>query len=388
MSLFNRELITKELIPFLETVTPGVDKHHLIESLISRFSLVRDRSVYYCADFALRVSTSKTSTFSNTVLSLSNLLKYDSRPFIVLVVRPNSISALLANTTMLKKISHSSHLLRIDNIKGSFNGTDIMLELDGIDNKPENFERLFGIHQAFTKEENIERLVEATNGISPHKTKPSFSESQLKIILQAPRRAERFEQSPYRMQLANDLENRTSRVADAITIAALIENVNLRGRVIEELITSDDPNIIEAIRKDLRAGRMLALKTDQKLGDYSRHFQDFNTETDIKTKVLFLQSSPKAFNIDKLLEFLATKDSVYMFFLLGIAENGLIITRLVSVFDNELLNALRIQFHWAGRNSRGVTQFDGSKLDKLLYKQQDNILIRNSIDYLQKLISL
>jgi len=36
-----------------------------------------------------------------------------------------------SNTTFLKKISHSSHELRTDNIKGSFNGSDIMVVYEG-----------------------------------------------------------------------------------------------------------------------------------------------------------------------------------------------------------------------------------------------------------------
>lgn len=388
MGIYNKELIDDQLIPFLGQIQPGTDKKHLIQLLVSKFHLVKDRSVYYCPEFALRISTSKNSSFSNTVLSLSTLLKYDTTPFIVVVVRPNKLSIYLANTTLLKKVSHSSHQLRVDNIKGSFNGSDILTSLDGIENSPVNFSRLFGIHQAFTQDENIARLVEATNGISPHKAKPIFSSSQVKTILEAPTRTISFEQSEFHAQLREDLEARTTKVADAITTAALIENVNLRGRVIEELVTSDDPNIIDAIRRDLHDGRILTLKTDQELGDYSRKFQNYHTETDIKTKVMYLQSSPKAFNIDKLLTFLSEIDSVYMFFLIGIDDNGKLVTRLISVFDENLLSALRVQFHWAGRNSRGVTQLDGTKLDEIILSSESNISPGKAIEYLKQLIDL
>jgi len=40
----------------------------------------------------------------------------------------------MANTTFLKKISHSSHQLRVDNVRGSFLGHDIMREYEGIEN--------------------------------------------------------------------------------------------------------------------------------------------------------------------------------------------------------------------------------------------------------------
>ena len=93
------------------------------------------------------------------------------------------------------------------------------------------------------------------------------------------------------------------------------------------------------------------------------------TETDIKTKVLFLQSAPKAFNVDKMLSFLATDNSVYLFYLVGINERNEIQTRLVSVFEHRLLNSTKIQHHWAGRNSRGVAQFEGSTLDTIIEDQ-------------------
>jgi len=102
------------------------------------------------------------------------------------------------------------------------------------------------------------------------------------------------------------------------------------------------------------------------LGDYSKNYPSFNTETDIKTKVMFLNGNPKAYNIDKLLEFLATEKSVYMIYLLGIGEAGEIVARLCSVYDNRLINATNVIHHWAGRNSRGVAQFLGTALTKIL----------------------
>ena len=56
-------------------------------------------------------------------------------------------------------------MLRIDNVKGSFNGSDIVTDYEGTPNVPENFAELFALHSAFTWEENLERLVEATNEI-------------------------------------------------------------------------------------------------------------------------------------------------------------------------------------------------------------------------------
>ena len=56
---------------------------------------------------------------------------------------------MLANTTFLIKLSHSSQNFTADNIKGSFNGTDIMPEYQGLSNTPENFKALFELHSEF-----------------------------------------------------------------------------------------------------------------------------------------------------------------------------------------------------------------------------------------------
>ena len=58
------------------------DKARLARIVSEAFRLTKDRSVYYCADYALRFSSSASRNFGNTVLSFSNLRKYDGRPFI------------------------------------------------------------------------------------------------------------------------------------------------------------------------------------------------------------------------------------------------------------------------------------------------------------------
>ena len=110
------------------------DKARLAHMVADAFHLIRDRSVYYCADYALRFSASAGRNFGNTVASLSRLQKYDDRPFIVCLVTPSQNYCLIANTTFLKKISHTSQELREDNIRGSFNGSDIVREFEGISN--------------------------------------------------------------------------------------------------------------------------------------------------------------------------------------------------------------------------------------------------------------
>lgn len=231
---------------------------------------------------------------------------------------------MLANSTFLKKISHSSQELRIDNIRGSFNGSDIMLEYDSMENTPDNFQRLFAYHAGLSFQDNLERLVESTNDIVGRNLKFPVSSMDERNILLSVDRAERFLQSPEYVDLNNDLDSRVSRVQGEIAIAAFIDNVNMRGRVIEYLITDDGSTLKDKIINALHFGSPLPdFKTEDKLGDYSKTYPSYITETDIKTKVLFLDGNPKAYNIDKLLEFLSTQKSVYMIYLLAGCCTGL-----------------------------------------------------------------
>jgi hypothetical protein len=78
----------QELLTLIEANNGINDKAHLARIVTDTFHLTLDRSVYYCTHFAIRFSSSASRNFGNTVLSLSNLRKYDDRPFIVCLVTP------------------------------------------------------------------------------------------------------------------------------------------------------------------------------------------------------------------------------------------------------------------------------------------------------------
>lgn len=363
--MYNRDVI-EQLAQYVFSQNGISDKAILQTSVQQKFNLVKERSVFYCEWFAIRFCKAASKNFSNTVLSLSALHRYDNRPFIVCLVTPTRNYLMLANATFLKKISHSSQALRRDNIKGSFNGSDIMRVFEGFENTPENFEFLYTSHENYTFEENLDRLVEATNNIAPTGKRFVPTEAQTNTIFKSVSRSESFLHSDEYQILNNDLNHRVRAVESEIAIAAFIDNVNLRGRIIEYLITSED---------DLKATLMESLRTKQplpkvftsdKLGDYEREFEHYLTETDIKTKILFLSSNPKAYNIDKLLSFLSTEKSVYLIYVVAINKDRTIQTRLCSMFNRQLLSGTRIMKHWAGRNSRGVTQYDGKALESVI----------------------
>ncbi len=316
--------------------------------------------------FAIRFCRAAGVSFSNTVLSLSALHKYDDRPFLICLVTPDANHLMLSNTTFLSKISHSSQDLRCDNIRGSFNGSDVMRIFEGVANIPGNFEFLYTSRENFTFEENLVRLVEATNHISPTGKRFAPTTDQMVCIHRSVDRAISFLSSSQYRILDEDLRLRVQTVETEIAIAALIDNVNLRGRIIEYLITAET-DLKETLMRSLRSGSPLPeIFTADELGDYTREFEAYCTETDIKTKVLFLSSNPKGYNIDKLPAFLSEEKSVYLIFVVAIDEHQHIRTRLYSMYNRQLLAGTRIMKHWAGRNSRGVTQYDGRTLEDMV----------------------
>ena len=296
----------------------------------------------------------------------------------------------MANTTLLKKISHSSQQLRENNIRGSFNGSDIAREFEGITNSAENISRLFNIHEGIGFEGNLARLVEATNNISPTGVKFVVSESAASTILASPQRAERFMVSEDCAVLKAELDAQVNRFRSEILLAALIENVNVRGRIIEYLIAGEDEALRQQIVSALKAGDrgIPRFKTDNTLGDYTRVFPAYNTETDVKTKIMILSSNPKAYNLDKVLEFLAEPQSVFLFYFVGVDPGKIVNTVLVSMFQAKLLRCTILLKHWSGRNSRGVSQFEGVAINDLILKPEFAIDVGESSEFLQRVIAL
>jgi hypothetical protein len=330
----------------VKSSTPRADKAEIQQAYVERFSPQRRRSLFIGQGYSMRFSETQGSSFSNTVLSLSALREVDDCEMVVCVVGPISVRFLLANSTFLSKISHSSHRLRIDNVKGSFNGTDILTNYEGVANQPETFEQLFAMHAAFTWAENLERLVEATTAIVARNLRFDPTAEQRAVILAAPERAAAALSSTRFTEAENELRAIVLQGEAEIVLAAAVENVNLRGNRIERLVTGG--------------------ATVHELGDLRRAFGGGELVVDVKTKLLDRVSAPKAYNIDKMLAFLAKEGSVFAFLVLGVdVRAATVVARLVPVLDQILLAATAVQHHWAGRGSRGVTQLSG-RFDRVL----------------------
>ena len=371
-----------KLIDFIKRLDGQASKARLQELVQKEFSLIKDRSVFYTDTFAIRFSSSKSTSFSNTVISLSNLQKYDDSPFVVCLNTPNKNYLFLANTTFLSKVSHSSQELREDNIRGSINGSDIVKVFNDIDNEPKNFAELF--------DGNLARLVEATNNISPSGSKYNIRAIDKDMILQAPQRAKDFVASAEYGKLKSELDQMTKAYKNEIILASLIDNVNIRGRVIEYIIAGEDDRLRSEIIHALQKGtkRIPSFRTKNTLGDFAKVFDKYDTATDIKTKVMILNSAPKAYNLDKMLEFLAKEKSVFMFYFVGIMPKEVVGQVLISMFQDDLRDTTHLLKHWAGRNSRGVSQFSGQTIDALIKEPNNNIDIIKSQDFLENIMNL
>jgi hypothetical protein len=324
---------------FKQSFFSNKDKGKIVDSVAKDISLGKDgRSLFFSEKVAVRFSYVDGASFSNTVLSLKMVLKYDDRPIVIVVLKPNSVEYKLANTTFINKISHSSKTLEEDNIRGSFNGTDIIGSINGISNSKENFDDLFEYHSTIPTLENIKRIVASTKGIEPKSKKTLISQHSVFIDKTTAIYSSLSSDKEVRAILEN-LNRRTSEKQAEIIEASKIDNVNIRGNKIEKIITG--------------------VSSDHELGDLSFNGR-LKISIDIKSKLSDRQSSPKAYNIDKFLSTLLEPNSVLLLYILVIdIDNNTIRGALVSPLHPKVINASRIQHHWAGRNTRGVIQFSG-----------------------------
>ena len=103
---------------------------------------------------------------------------------------------------------------------------------------------------------------------------------------------------------------------------------------------------------------------------------------------MILNSNPKAYNLDKMLEFLAGNRAVFMFYFVGVDPGRIVDTVLVSMFQSDLLEATILLRHWAGRNSRGVSQFEGKAINRLIERPSTQIDEAKAQEFLSRVIAL
>jgi hypothetical protein len=226
------------------------------------------------------------------------------------------------------------------------------------------------MHSEFSWEENLTRLVQATSDIVGTGSRFSVDSQRAATILAAGSLAKQLSSHSEYLSIGQRLTDAVIQRGDEILRASAIDNVNLRGNRIEQLLTeAGNFHRLDDLVFTLKIGATVVV--------------------DIKTKILALQSSPKGYNIDKYLQTLALGQTAISFFFLGLdAPNAAIRTAFASTLDYSILAATRIQFHWAGRNSRGVTQLTGDL--SFLFKPtfRETIDLPTAEQFLQKLIDL
>jgi hypothetical protein len=153
---------------------------------------------------------------------------------VVCIVRPSGVQLLLANSTLIDKISHSSHRLTQDSIRGSFNGTNILRNFDDLENEPCNFDALFSRHLDIGFEENYSRIVENTLAIRGRGAKFRPTPSEETTILAAAALAKALSRDQEYLALGTRLAQTVEQNRDAILAAATSGNVNLRGNAIDK----------------------------------------------------------------------------------------------------------------------------------------------------------
>ena len=324
----------------------AITKELLISTLGARFRLARERAVYVGEHFAIRFCFSSVRGFSNCVLSLSAVQRYDDNPLVVCLLSPEGVEMFLANSTFIARAGHSSHRLSMECVRGTILGSDILREVSGVPNRPEHFARLLELHAETEWEDNLSRIVVATNGITSVSRIYAPTLEQKRHLLDAPHRSHAAEACGAMAHVENALIARLAGNRDGVLRLARCANGCLRGNSIEQLLTgAPNGHRLADCSFDIDGGMRLLV--------------------DVKTKLFDRSSNPKLYNVDKMLRGLSDGRSVMAFFLIGIdVEAGVVRGRLIDALDYSVMVATRIQFHWAGRSSRGVTQYAGA-MDEL-----------------------
>ena len=333
--------ILDKIIKMSKTFTTPYNKQTIVNSIVKKFNLSAKRKVYHNNDIGIRFSNVRNGGYGNTFLGFRQILENDDKPLIACIIRNKGIEFLIANSTFITRISHSSKIFELLKIRGSVNLTNIVKSFSGYSNEPKNFEELFKLHLDIPQQDNIERIFENTKLIKSHKEKAEITDELRKAILKNISFIKDIEKDPEFVRTKNSLIKSVENAKTEILKIAKTQNVNIRGNLIEQLITKG--------------------KNSHELGDILTTINNDQTMIiDLKSKLLNSSSAPKAYNIDKLLDTLS-KDKVYFGYLfIGIDnKKNEVKTNLVSFIDNALINNTKIQHHWSSKNSRGTTQLVG-----------------------------
>jgi hypothetical protein len=83
-----------------------------------------------------------------------------------------------------------------------------------------------------------------------------------------------------------------------------------------------------------------------------------------------------------MLQFLSIPKSVFLFYFIDIDLNKSLDTYLISMFDERIIAGTRVQPHWSGRNSRGVTQLDGNVINDIIINPANRLNLEKAREFL------
>lgn len=328
-----------KIIELSSLMSKPFNKQTLVDKVATELKLSKERKLYCHRNYSIRFSSAK-SGYSNTFLGFQKIIDHDDKPLIACIVREDKLEFLLANSSFINCISHSSKNLLIDNIKGSANLSNIIKEFSELNNEPRNFQNLFELHTQIPQVDNIERIIEATNNIKGHVEKFKLSNEQIEEVYKIPNFMKELEKDEDFVEIMNELYNKVFELKKKILETSKTDNVNLRGNAIEQLITNDE--------------------NSHDLGDIHEIINDDNIIIiDVKSKLLNSSSAPKAYNVDKLLEALTNGKTYFGYLFVGVDDKkDEVKVKLVNFLDNTIIENTKIQHHWSGINSRGTAQLN------------------------------
>lgn len=158
-----------ELVALLQQwrqANPNGSKKALAQTVTAQSDLQLDKALLIGAHCVLRISQMEAAgNDSHEIAAFRKFCDHDDRPILVCLLTARSMRLVLANTSLLETVSSRSYRITDGNITGSILDSDILAARDGIANLPENFERLWAIHQNCDRGAEIARIVASTQAM-------------------------------------------------------------------------------------------------------------------------------------------------------------------------------------------------------------------------------
>ena len=158
-----------ELVDFLlkwRDANAHGSKKALAAAVLAQTDLKLDKALLVGKHCVLRISQmNEVGNDSSAVAAFRKIHEYDGRPIVVCLFTSRGMRLLLANTTLVEKVSERSYRLAVDHLAGSIVDSDILAAHEGVANLPANFDKLWAAHLAIKSADNLERIVAATTAM-------------------------------------------------------------------------------------------------------------------------------------------------------------------------------------------------------------------------------